>query len=69
MPTYLSKREKEIANLLLKGLTNRQMSGELGITEKTVKFHLTSIYKKSNVKNRTMFIVTKLNNNGGSNVK
>jgi len=65
----LTKKEQAVANLLVQGLTNKEMSIQLGVTEKTVKFHLTSIYKKSNVKNRTMFIVTKLNNNGGSNVK
>lgn len=65
----LTKKEQAVANLLVQGLTNKEMSTQLGVTEKTVKFHLTSIYKKSNVKNRTMFIVTKLNNNGGSNVK
>lgn len=65
----LTKKEQAVANLLVQGLTNKEMSIQLGVTEKAVKFHLTNIYKKSNVKNRTMFIVTKLNNNGGSNVK
>ena len=65
----LTKKEQAVANLLVQGLTNKEMSIQLGVTEKTVKCHLTNIYKKSNVKNRTMFIVTKLNNNGGSNVK
>ena len=49
----LSERELEVLNLLSKGLANKQIAVELGISEHTVKFHVSSIYTKLNVTNRT----------------
>ncbi|MBN1164393.1 MAG: response regulator transcription factor [Candidatus Krumholzibacteriota bacterium] len=49
----LSRRENEILFNMLLGLSNREISAELGISEKTVKNHLWKIYKKYNVENRT----------------
>jgi DNA-binding NarL/FixJ family response regulator len=34
------------------GLTNREISDRMGVTEKTVKFHVGNILKKLNVRNR-----------------
>ncbi|MBX7232266.1 MAG: helix-turn-helix transcriptional regulator [Bdellovibrionales bacterium] len=53
----LSSREAEVAELVTKGLSNKEVANQLFVTEKTVKFHLTNIYKKMNVKSRAQLIV------------
>lgn len=52
-PTVLTSRENQVLNCLLKGLTNRRIGKELGIKEKTVRAHLTAVYRKLGVSNRT----------------
>lgn len=49
----LSRREIEILKLLGGGRSNRQLARGLWVTEQTVKFHLSNIYRKLNVSNRT----------------
>jgi DNA-binding NarL/FixJ family response regulator len=49
----LTDRESEVLGLLSKGLANKQIALTLGISEHTVKFHVSSIYTKLNVTNRT----------------
>ncbi len=49
----LSKREVEVVMLVIKGLTNREVANELCVAEKTVKFHLTNVYKKMNISRRS----------------
>jgi len=49
----LTDRESEVLGLLAKGLANKQIAVALGISEHTVKFHVSSIYTKLNVTNRT----------------
>ena len=49
----LTERETEVLGLLSKGLANKQIAVALGIREHTVKFHVSSIYTKLNVTNRT----------------
>ena len=53
----LSNRESEVAELVSKGLSNKEVANQLFVTEKTVKFHLTNIDKKMNVKSRAQLIV------------
>ena len=53
----LSNREAEVAELVSQGLSNREVANRLFVTEKTVKFHLTNIYKKMDVKSRAQLIV------------
>lgn len=48
----LTERETEIAGLIGKGLTNLEIAEQLGISERTVKAHLSSIYRKTNVQGR-----------------
>ncbi len=43
----LTLREYEVASLVVKGLTNREVSNQLFVTEATVKFHLTNVFKKT----------------------
>ncbi len=42
----LTAQEQKVADLVAKGLSNKKVGIELGITEKTVKFHLTKVYSK-----------------------
>ena len=48
----LSDREREIATLLLEGLSYAQIGKELFITRSTVSFHLTRIYAKTGTTSR-----------------
>lgn len=52
----LSRREAAMLEALSKGLTNRELSRELGISTNTVKFHLSNLYDKLSVKNRAQAI-------------
>lgn len=54
----LSRREVEVVILVLEGLTNRDVANKLCVAEKTVKFHLTNIYKKLNISRRSQIIWT-----------
>lgn len=49
----LTGRELEILNLAAQGLSNGEIGKHLWVTVQTVKFHLTSIYRKLEVANRT----------------
>jgi DNA-binding NarL/FixJ family response regulator len=49
----LTRREVEVLRLVPKGLTNCQIAQALWVTEETVKFHLSNIYRKIGVNNRT----------------
>ena len=49
----LTDRETEVLTLLSKGLANKQIAIALGISEHTIKFHVSSICTKLNVTNRT----------------
>ena len=49
----LTKREVEILKLVAEGYSNSQLAKMLWVTEQTVKFHLSNIYRKLEVANRT----------------
>ncbi len=49
----LSQREREILNLIARGLSNSEIAAALYITESTVKFHTGNIFKKTGRGNRT----------------
>jgi len=49
----LTERETAILQCLARGLSNAEIGKELWVTQQTVKFHLTNIYRKLSVKNRT----------------
>jgi len=51
-PATLTPREQQIASAIADGRTNRDIASRLGITEQTVKNHLTSIFEKVGVDNR-----------------
>jgi NarL family two-component system response regulator LiaR len=49
----LTRREGEILGMVAKGGSNSDLARELWVTEQTVKFHLSNIYRKLEVGNRT----------------
>ena len=49
----LTAREREILTAVARGLSNKAISEELWVTEQTVKFHLTNVYRKLGVPSRT----------------
>ena len=53
----LTARESEVLQLLARGLTNRAIGLELGITQHTVKFHVNAIMSKLDAQSRTEAVV------------
>jgi DNA-binding NarL/FixJ family response regulator len=49
----LTERELEILRFVASGATNSEIAGQLWITQQTVKFHVSNIYRKLDVANRT----------------
>ena len=49
----LTPREREVLDLLAEGLPNKSIAARLGISEQTVKVHVSSICGKLNAENRT----------------
>jgi DNA-binding NarL/FixJ family response regulator len=52
-PGGLTRRELEILRLVAEGHSNAQLARMLWVTEQTVKFHLSNVYRKLDVANRT----------------
>ena len=52
-PSGLSQREVEVLRLLALGKSNREIGDELVITEGTVRRHVSNVYDKIGVSNRT----------------
>ncbi len=61
-PNQLSEREKEVLKLLAKGMVNKDIAGVLFISEKTVKNHISSIFRKLDVQDRTQAAVFAIKN-------
>ena len=53
LPEPLTERELEVLRLLARGRQNKEIAGELVISERTVKFHVSAILAKLGVGNRT----------------
>lgn len=53
----LSPREQEIALLVARGLSNKEVARALGVSDGTVKIHLHSIFQKLGAKSRYGLIV------------
>lgn len=63
----LSDREEEVVSLILQGKSNKQIALALGISERTVEFHLDNIYRKNEVNSRVELIL-KLGKTTGSTI-
>jgi DNA-binding NarL/FixJ family response regulator len=48
----VSRRELEVLTIVARGATNKEVSSHLGITERTVKFHLHQLFRKLDVRSR-----------------
>ncbi len=57
----LTDRELEVLHLLIKGLSNKEISLQMSISYNTVKNHLTNIYNKLNVSDRIQATLVALN--------
>ena len=53
----LSQREKEVAQAVAAGASNKEIARVMGITERTVKAHLSAIFKNLNIRNRVQLSV------------
>lgn len=53
----LSPREREVAQLIARGLSNREVARGLGLSEGTVKLHVHHILRKLGAKTRNSIIV------------
>ncbi len=56
----LSAREREVLDLIVHGKSNKEIASDLGITESTVKCHVSVILMRLNVNDRTQAVVTAL---------
>jgi DNA-binding NarL/FixJ family response regulator len=56
-PNELSPRESDIVRLIATGLSNREISDRLGLSDKTVKNHISHIFAKLNVTARTQVVI------------
>lgn len=61
----LTKREEQVADLALKGLTNRAIARELAITEHTVESHMTSIMNRLGIRSRHQLMDAIIRGNPG----
>lgn len=56
-PADISRREREVLDLVLENLANKEIAGKLNISERTVKFHVSSLLAKFSVRRRTDLIL------------
>lgn len=57
MTDTLTRREQQVARAVSRGLTNKQIAAEFGISVETVKQHLSSVYDKLALAGRVMLAV------------
>lgn len=57
----LTLRQQQVVQLLLEGLSNKEIAARLGITESTVKVHVRSIMSRAGVMSRTQLVLSVLN--------
>lgn len=56
-PAGLTERQRDVLALTCKGMSNKQIANELGLTEATVKGHLTTVFRVLKVNSRSQAIV------------
>jgi DNA-binding NarL/FixJ family response regulator len=65
--SMLTNREEEVVQLLLNGLTNREMADQLGLSEHTVKNYFFSIFEKVGVSTRVELLLYAMSHARSSN--
>lgn len=65
----LSNRERDVAQLLLEGKSNKLIASSLGISIRTVEFHLRNIYEKFEVSSRVELVLKLRNTTAGTEAK
>lgn len=60
--SHLSRREREVHDLLLENHSNKEIAARLNMSERTVKFHVSNLLNKHGVKRRTDLIFLSLAN-------
>ena len=55
--TLLTKREEEVARLVAAGLSNREVSEKLGLSQHTVKNYLSGVFEELGISNRTELLL------------
>lgn len=58
--TGFTARESEVVRLLIEGRTNKEIAGQLGVSEKTIKNQLVGLYAKFGVSNRSQMVAKAL---------
>lgn len=63
--SHLTPRQTQVASMMMKGFSNKKIALEIGVAEATIKMHVTSIFKRLGVQNRTeaALAMQKLNSN------
>jgi DNA-binding NarL/FixJ family response regulator len=61
----LTAREQQVMKLASLGLANKQIASQLGLTEGTVRVHLSNVCQKLGVKNRTAMVAALARARGG----
>lgn len=56
-PANITVREREVLNALLENLANKEIADRLNISERTVKFHVSSLLEKFSVRRRADLIL------------
>jgi len=59
----LTAREREVLKLIAEGMINKEIATKLYISEKTVKNHVSSIFRKLNVSDRTQAAIYAIKHN------
>jgi DNA-binding NarL/FixJ family response regulator len=60
--SLLTEREKDVLLCLVKGMTNKEIAENLFISDKTVKIHVSNIFKKLEVKSRSQVVIYAVQN-------
>lgn len=55
--SLLTNREREVFELLVQDKTTKEIAGQLFVSEKTVRNHISNVMKKLNVKGRSQAVV------------
>ena len=61
--SFLTKRERQIFKLLIQNQSTQDIASNLGISEKTVRNHISNVIQKMNVKGRTQAIIELIKQN------